>query len=254
MQPPHIRGWRKAVNTQQTTDTPLVLGLPNDIRKLLTSATSKVLWQATLISFEQSRRKTWEPFRITLRAPAAHRAWEASLKIVISEHCLSETIIYYANPSHLFTRAQICCLYLFDRTGMMWPGRAGWLFKSRSPHVTRSSKSAMTAWPLFPAIWLTWNKGSPKVLGSELGVDSWLLLLGGFYRGNLLHWDFDPDTGDSREPLWIPLREAQQHFHGFLCSEMLMEHFAAGLHWKLLLGKLCLQGRLIPIPTRTFSW
>lgn len=80
--------------------------------------------------------------------------------------------------------------------------------------------------PFSPAIWLSWNKGSPKVLGSELGVDSWLLLLGGFYWGNLLHWGFHPDTGDSREPLWIPLRETQEHFHGFPCSEVLMEHFA----------------------------
>lgn len=106
--------------------------------------------------------------------------------------------------------------------------------------------------PFSSAIWLSWNKGSPKVLGSKLGVDFQLLLLGGFYWGNLLHWGFDPDTGDFRELLWIPLRGTQEHFHGFLCSEMLMEDFAAGLHWKMLLGKLCSQGRLITLSTTTF--
>lgn len=236
MQPPHIRGWRKSTNTQQATDIPPALDLPSDIRELLTSATSKVLWQATLIPFEQSRRKAWEPHRITLRAPAAH----LSLKIVFSEHCLSQTIIFHANPSPLFTQpGSLLCL--LDRTG------AGEQDDYLSQGHLVSQGHPSQQWqhdPFSSAIWLGWNKGSPKLPGSQLGVDSWLLLLGGFYGGNLLCWGFDPDTGDSREPLWIPLREIQEHLSIFMalcalkCSRStLLQDFTA-LRGALLTGQV----------------
>lgn len=182
MQPPHIRGWRKSTNTQQATDIPPALDLPSDIRELLTSATSKVLWQATLIPFEQSRRKAWEPHRITLRAPAAH----LSLKIVFSEHCLSQTIIFHANPSPLFTQpGSLLCL--LDRTG------AGEQDDYLSQGHLVSQGHPSQQWqhdPFSSAIWLGWNKGSPKLLAASLvwtlGCCSWVDFMEGISSAGAL--------------------------------------------------------------------
>lgn len=102
--------------------------------------------------------------------------------------------------------------------------------------------------PFSSANWLSWNKGSPKVLAASLvwtpGCYSWVGLIEAIsFTGASMQSQETPES-----PSGSP-SETQEHFHSFLCSEMLTEHFAAGrvLHWKLPLGELCLQGRVISI-------
>lgn len=103
---PHTQNRRNAANTQQGTTIRLVLDLTNDIRKLWTSVTSQVLWRASPIPFEQSRRKTREPHKVTLSSCRSY-GLRSKLKIVTFQCRASKIIIYSASPSSLFTQTWI---------------------------------------------------------------------------------------------------------------------------------------------------